>query len=88
MATSDAMSLCGVTSEAELTVDLIVDACKKCYVDQQSSGVTAGGAGTKQQPSLAVEEDMCHVFQSYDVKEKLRALGFRWPQQTSRTPKP
>lgn len=83
MAASDAMSLCGVTSEDELTVDLIVDACKKCYVDQQSSGVTAGGAGTKQEPSLAVEEDMCHVFQSYDVKEKLRALGFRFDSHRS-----
>ena len=71
------MSLCGVTSEAELTVDLITDACKKCYMDQQSSGATAGGAAPKQEPSLHMEEDMCHVFHSYDVKEKLRALGFR-----------
>jgi hypothetical protein len=60
----------GVETQDEITVDL-------CTAVGEHLASTGEGAN-KQKPELRVEGDEVQVFKSYDVKEKLRALGFSW----------
>ena len=60
------MATAGVEDEAQLTLDLLLQL------------EPAGQAGEPKKPYLTCDDDEVCVFDSYDVKEKLRALSFRW----------
>ena len=72
------MEAVGVGSPEEITVDV----CKAVGEDLVASGTTATTA-TREQPEVRIEGEEVQVHKSYDVKDKLRALGFNWSVESS-----
>lgn len=65
------MEALGVGTQEEITIDM----CTAVGENLAASGVTAP-SGIKQKPELKIEGEEVQVYKSYDVKDKLRSLGF------------
>jgi len=67
------MEAVGVDSADQITIAMCVDCGEKAV----ETGTIPPGA-VKQTPELRIEGEDANVYKSYDVKDKLRAIGFNW----------
>ena len=64
------MKAVGVFSAEEITIEV-------CTAVGESL-VASGETGSQQKPEMRIEGEEVQIYKSYDVREKLRALGFSW----------
>lgn len=59
-----------------MTIDALLEAAKTA--PPRIAERTERIANARPEPYMTIEDGECHVFNSYDVREKLRGMGFRW----------
>ena len=77
----DVMEMLGATDESQVTPEALINAA----ADVQAA---PDGSKPKQEPSVMCQDGECLVFGSYDIRDKLKALGFKFNSERGAWAKP